>query len=89
MSYGGAALRCFRWFVAGAYLSESANLCHALAGTLSVKPSRSVVSRTRITPLPLAVSTQDPPLLPLKLLLRQSSIHLASFPAACATRLRR
>ena len=40
------------------YLSESVNFAQALAGTLSVRPSRSVVSRTRITPTPLAVSTQ-------------------------------
>jgi hypothetical protein len=47
-----------------AYLSESVNLAHASAGTFSVKPSRSVVSRTRIMPAPLAVSTQLPPLAP-------------------------
>ena len=35
------------------------------AGTLRVKPSRSVVSLTRIMPTPLAVSTQLPPLAPL------------------------
>jgi len=44
------------------YLSESVNPVHASAGTLSVKPSRSVVSRTGTMPLSLAVSTQDPPL---------------------------
>ena len=46
------------------YLSESVNLAHASAGTLSVKPSRSVVSRTRTMAPSLAVSTQDPPLPP-------------------------
>lgn len=46
------------------YLSESVNLAHASAGTLSVKPSRSVVSRTRIMPAPLAVSTQELPDVP-------------------------
>jgi hypothetical protein len=46
------------------YLSESVNSAHASAGTLSVKLSRLVVSRTRTMPLSLAVSTQDPPLPP-------------------------
>jgi hypothetical protein len=46
------------------YLSESVNLAHAPADTLSVKPSRSVVSRTRITPTPLAASTQALPDVP-------------------------
>ena len=49
---------------AAATFSESVNFAHALAGTLSVKPSRSVVSRTRITPTPLAVSTQELPDVP-------------------------
>jgi hypothetical protein len=40
----------------GSYLSETANRCQASAGTLSVTPSRSVVSLTRTIPLPLAVS---------------------------------
>jgi hypothetical protein len=47
-----------------AYLSESVNSAHASAGMLSVKPSRSVVSRTRTMPPSLAVSMQDPPLPP-------------------------
>lgn len=47
-----------------AYLSKSVNSAHASAGMLSVKPSRSVVSRTRTMPPSLAVSTQDPPLPP-------------------------
>jgi hypothetical protein len=37
------------------------NFDHALALKASVPPSRSVVSLTKTTPLPLAVSTQDPP----------------------------
>ena len=37
------------------------NFVQAPAGTLRVPPSRSVVSRTRITPSPVAVSTQEPP----------------------------
>jgi hypothetical protein len=41
------------------------NFAHVSPGTLSVKPSRSVVSLTRIMPAPLAVSTQLPPLAPL------------------------
>jgi hypothetical protein len=37
-------------------------LAHTAAGTLSVMPCRLVVSRTRIAPSPVAVSTQvDPP----------------------------
>jgi hypothetical protein len=40
------------------------NSCHASALKLSVPASRSVVSRTRITPSLLAVSTHDPPLPP-------------------------
>ena len=51
-------------FPGNAYLSESVNLAQASADTLSVKPARSVVSRTRITPAPLAVSTQLPPDVP-------------------------
>ena len=47
------------------YLILAVKDCHATAGTLSVTPSRSVVSRTRTVPLALAVSTQFPPLLPL------------------------
>jgi hypothetical protein len=46
------------------YLSESVNLAQALAGTFSVKPSRLVVSLTRITPAQLAVSTQALPDVP-------------------------
>jgi hypothetical protein len=46
------------------YLSESVNLAHASAGTLSVKLPRSVVSLTRIKPAPLAVSTQELPDVP-------------------------
>jgi hypothetical protein len=46
------------------YLSESVNLAHASAGTLSVQPSRSTVSLTKITPAPLAISTQLPPDVP-------------------------
>jgi hypothetical protein len=41
--------------------SLARNAVHAVSGTLSVKPSRLVVSRTKTTPLPLAVSTQFPP----------------------------
>lgn len=46
------------------YLSEPVNLAHASAGTPGVKPSRSVVSRTRITPTLLAISTQELPDVP-------------------------
>ena len=42
------------------YFSEDVNFAHASVGTLSVNPLRSVVSLTRITLFPLAVSTQDP-----------------------------
>ena len=42
--------------------SEAVNARHVSAGTLSVTPSRSVVSRTMIAPALLAVSTQEPPL---------------------------
>ena len=41
------------------------NARQVAVGTLSVTPSRSVVSLTRITSLPLAVSTQSPPLVSL------------------------
>jgi hypothetical protein len=44
--------------------SDLMNLSHVSAGTLSVTPSRSVVSRT-ITPLSLATSTHCPPFAPL------------------------
>lgn len=54
------------------YLMESANARQAPALKASVPPSRSVVSRTRITPLSLAVSTHAPPFGLLKLDFRQS-----------------
>jgi hypothetical protein len=44
------------------YLSAPVNFSQAAAGTLSVPPSRSVVSLTRITPSAEAVSTHSPPL---------------------------
>ena len=47
------------------YLSESVNSCQAAAVKSSVPPSRRALSRTRITPLPLAASTHCPPLLSL------------------------
>jgi hypothetical protein len=43
---------------------DAVNACHASAGTLSVAPSRSLVSRI-ITPSADATSTHCPPLLPL------------------------
>jgi hypothetical protein len=43
-------------------LSAPVNFSQAAAGTLSVPPSRSVVSLTRITPSAEAVSTHSPPL---------------------------
>jgi hypothetical protein len=46
------------------YRNERVNLAHASAATLNVQPARSVVSRTRITPVPLAVSTQALPDVP-------------------------
>jgi hypothetical protein len=49
----------------GFYVSEFVNSRQAVAVKPSVPPSRLVVSRTRITPLPLAVSTHAPPLLSL------------------------
>ena len=49
----------------GFYVSEFVNSRQAVAVKSSVPPSRLVVSRTRITPLPLAVSTHAPPLLSL------------------------
>jgi hypothetical protein len=55
------------------YFRPLANVCHASAGTLRVKPWRSVVSRTRITPGLLAASTQDP-FSPLNDDLRQSIV---------------
>jgi hypothetical protein len=48
-----------------ANLTIAVNFAHVCAGTLSVKPSRSVVSLIRIMPALLAVSTQLPPLAPL------------------------
>lgn len=44
------------------YFSDAVNLCQVAAGTVSVRPSRSFVSRTVITPPSLAVSRQSPPL---------------------------
>ena len=44
------------------YLIVAVNACQALAVNVSVLPSRLVVSRTVITPLWLASSTQSPPL---------------------------
>jgi hypothetical protein len=61
------------------YLSESVNFAHALAGRLSVRPSRSVVSRTRIRPAPLAVSTQAPPDVPEKDDLRHGLSMVSKF----------
>ena len=53
----------YRLTLGGAeWRSESVKAFHALPGMVSTPPSRSVVSRTRITPFPEAVSTQDPPL---------------------------
>jgi hypothetical protein len=42
------------------YRSDPVNCAHAWAVKASVALSRSAVSLTRITPSPVAVSTQDP-----------------------------
>jgi len=47
---------------AAGYRRRRVNSCHARAVNASAPASRSVVSRTRTTPSPLAVSMQDPPL---------------------------
>jgi hypothetical protein len=59
---------------ARSYRSVLTNAVHAPAATLSVQPPRSVLSRTRTTLLPLAASTQDPPLAWLWVLLRQLAL---------------
>jgi hypothetical protein len=46
------------------YLTAERNACHALAGTLSVPPLRSLVSRTMTTLSALATSTHSPPFAP-------------------------
>ncbi len=46
------------------YFSDAANLRNASASTFSTTPSRSAVSRTRITPASSQASTQSPPLAP-------------------------
>jgi hypothetical protein len=60
---------CFPFEIQAAYPSEAVNRSHAAALKVSVPPSRFVVSRTRTSPEPLAVSTQalPPPLLKLDL----------------------
>src|SRR3984957_18276710 len=52
---------CARARLASDYFSDAINCSHAWAGSASVTPSRSVVSRTMIAPALLAVSTQEPP----------------------------
>jgi hypothetical protein len=52
----------------------------AEAGTSSWNPARSVVSRTRIIPASLAVSTHDP-FAPLYELLRQSRSSIPALPS--------
>jgi hypothetical protein len=47
--------------LAGNSAIDAVNLAQADAGTLSMAPSRSVLSRTMTTLLPLAVSRQSPP----------------------------
>ncbi len=59
-----AWLPCSRRGTGGPYLSEAVKVRQAPAGTVSVTPSRSVVSRT-VTPCAEATSTHCPPLLPL------------------------
>ena len=54
-----------------AYRSDAVNFAHVPAVNARVPPSRSVVSRTRIVPSSLAVSTHASPPLALKLDLRQ------------------
>ena len=44
------------------YRRDAVNRSHASVVKASVPPSRFVVSRTRIVPSPLAVSTHPPPL---------------------------
>jgi hypothetical protein len=56
---GGAIGRSWGlWLV---YRRDAVNLSHVLALNVSVLPSRFTVSRTRIMPSPLAVSTQSLP----------------------------
>jgi hypothetical protein len=55
----------------GGYRSDAVNFVHAPTANARVPPSRSVVSRTRIVPSSLAVSTHASPPLALKLDLRQ------------------
>jgi hypothetical protein len=63
---GGCCERC-----RGGYRSDAVNFAHTPAVNARVPPSRSVVSRTRIEPSSLAVSTHASPPFPLKLGLRQ------------------
>jgi len=53
---------------------------HALADTVSTAPARSVVSRTTSPDEALPTSTHCPPLLPLKVLLRQLALSRSIVP---------
>ena len=46
------------------YFIAAMNVCHALAGTLSVAPARFLVSRTITASSVLATSTHSPPFAP-------------------------
>jgi hypothetical protein len=63
------------------YRNEAVNSRQATAGTLSVTPSRLVVSRTKTTPSALAVSMHWPPFALEKLDFRQS-MPLPSYRSA-------
>jgi hypothetical protein len=56
---------CYVGLAGAGYRRDAVNLSHAVAPKLSVPPSRLTVSRTRITPWPVAVSTHSLPLAPL------------------------